>query len=68
MATTIRDLLVALRPGGDVYLNDARFPHMLRLHKTSFIQTLETMADTAISFEVRNPENTAHYGSVRFRG
>jgi hypothetical protein len=63
---TVRDLLRDVRPSGDVYLNDPRFPLMLRIHKTSFIATLEkTDPDKQVGYELRNPEGTGIYSKPR---
>ena len=43
-------------------IGDKRFVRMLRLHKTSLIETLKLMpADTPITFGVVNPDNTGHH-------
>ncbi len=60
------ELLKALQPAGDVYVNDSRFPQMLRVHKTSFIATVKTMPDgDTVRAEIRNPENTGHWSRPR---
>ncbi len=64
--TTAKDLLKALRPGGNVYLNRAGYPQYLTLHKTDFIKTVKKMDPAQlVAFEVRNPDATGHWERPR---
>ena len=63
---TIADLLRDLLPSGKVYYHDPRFPRLIRVHKTSFVEMLKDMEPSdLIEYRVRNPEGTGRYSQPR---